>query len=296
MVSLVVLIGVATLVGTGVLGGHQFTGGVAGIQASQPAASRPAVAIATPGPTLPTATPSPTPSTDENGFTTAQLASLQQGAWTTIKALRTAAANGSVAAAKKLLGTTATGLTVSGLVRATFPKVDPSGISIARSAAGGGYIATVGSDSLTSIDGVHWTFDYAERPLAHFGSTAEHDLYWVEPHGQHDIDITVTSVTVHRSGVDVHLAWRYGPDPRWGDDGHFYAGDQLQIGSVTAAGVTLDGGPAATLEAAASATTVPVLGRLPTASRMSIEVVIANEQSGAAARAFTTISTTFSMR
>jgi hypothetical protein len=293
-VSLVALIGLATLVGSGFLGGHQFTGGVAGIQATQPPASVPAVAVATPTPVTPT--PVPTPGTDANGFTAAQLAALQQHAWTTVQQLRTDARNGNVFAAQKLLGKSARGLTVSGLVHATFPNVDPTAISIAKAATGTGYVGTIGSDQLTSRDGTHWTFDYGERPLERFGSTLEHDLFWREPRGQHDIEITITAVTVHRSGVDVRLAWRYGPDPRYGDDGHYYAGDQLQIGSITAAGVNLGGARAGALEATAAATTVTVAGQIPTVSRLSIVVEIVNEQSGAAARAFSTISTTFSVR
>ncbi|HEX5239465.1 MAG TPA: hypothetical protein VFW20_00535, partial [Candidatus Limnocylindrales bacterium] len=209
--------------------------------------------------------------------------------------LRADAANGLVSAAQRLLGDSAPGLRLSGLSRATFPTVDAAAISIVPGPAGTGYVATAGTDTLTSIDGTHWTFDYGERPLGHYGASAEHDLFWVEPRGQHDIDLTITSVTVHRSGVDVHLAWRYGPDPRWGDDGHFYAGDLLQVTSVTAGGTTLDGGTAATLDASGGTATGHLSGSLPTGYRLTILVTIVNEQGGAAVRAFTTIDSTFKL-
>ncbi|HEX5240756.1 MAG TPA: DnaJ domain-containing protein, partial [Candidatus Limnocylindrales bacterium] len=188
--SLVVLIAVATLFGTGILGGHTFTGGVAGIQATGPAASPPNGAQASPS----TPSPAPTPVASEPAIPPELLAKLQHSAWSTIGKLRADAANGLVSAAQRLLGDSAPGLRLSGLSRATFPTVDPSAISVEPAAGGTGYVATAGSDTLTSIDGTHWTFDYGERPLGHYGASAEHDLFWVEPRGQHDIDLTITSV------------------------------------------------------------------------------------------------------
>jgi hypothetical protein len=175
-------------------------------------------------PTQPSvASPSPL-ATPVVGIDPAQLADMQARASRTLQRLRTAAGIGDLATAKSLLGDSAPGLRVSGLMRATFPAVNASDIEISETEDG--WLAIVGVDTMTSGDGKRWTFDYGERPLAAYRGTSEHNLYFLSG-GRHDVYVTVDSVVVSRSFVRVRLEWRFGSA-----DAAAFSGYRLGVTSI----------------------------------------------------------------
>jgi hypothetical protein len=184
--------------------------------ASAAASARPSVPPSpTAGPEA-TASPAPSPTLDP-----ARLHELQLSAHATIATLAAAAEAGDVKAAQAVLGGSAPNLHASGLQRATFPTTAAEDILIAR--AGGQWVATAGTDRLVSSDGSNWTFDYADRPLAHYLGRPEHDLFWIEADGRHDLFLRVDSATLSRSGLAVDVAWRFGT----GDAAYFEAADMV---------------------------------------------------------------------
>jgi hypothetical protein len=209
--------------------------------ALRPASTPIAVASPTAPPPTPTAvpetqnpTPEPTVAITAPPATPAgpDIATLQQAAWNTIQALAAAAAAGDVETAQTMLGDTAPDLRVSGLKRAVFPDVEAAGISIDPS--GMPYTAIAGDDRLTSPDGVTWTFDYGDRPLAAYRMPPKvdpYDLYWIESDGKHHLFLRVATATVSKSGVTVDFAWHYAADRP--DDATYFRRGELLVSSVT---------------------------------------------------------------
>lgn len=201
-----------------------------GVATASPTASPPAATATTappsPSPTatvLPTTAPPTTPPVD--------IAALQQAASDTITALASAAAAGDVETAQTMLGDSAPSLRASGLRRATFPEVQPTDIVITASDTG--YLAAAGGDLLTSVDGVTWTFDYGDRPLAAYRSPSGepvHDLWWVESDGEHHLYIQTGVATVSRAGVTVKVEWTFAPSRP--DDATYFRRAELVISSV----------------------------------------------------------------
>jgi hypothetical protein len=179
----------------------------------------------TPEPTVAITAPPATPAGPD-------IATLQQAAWSTIHALAAAAAAGDVETAQTMLGDTAPDLRASGLKAAEFPDVQAAGISIDPS--GSPYTAIAGDDRLTSPDGVTWTFDYGDRPLAAYRMPPKvdpYDLYWIESDGKHHLFLRVATATVSKSGVTVDFAWHYAADRP--DDATYFRRASLLISSVT---------------------------------------------------------------
>jgi len=258
--------------------------------------SSPGSGVESPLPTVPPSqAPSQPPGTTPGGIDAALLPQLQQAVWQTIQALEAAAANGDLAGAKALLGSTAPHLQASGLSHASFPTVAATDIAVRPGTDGTGFVATAGRDTLTSIDGVHWTFAYGNRPLARFGRTVTHDVYWREPLGQHDIDLTLTSITVTRTQLIVGVSWTYGSDPTYGNDGPYFTNDQLAITTVTSGGidVLVAGVPFTTFDGSAGKATARLDAVVSPTASLTIEVTIINHGSAASLRAFTTIPVTF---
>lgn len=166
----------------------------------------------------------------------AELAAMQQAAWATIQALEAAAATGDVDAAQLMLGNSAPGLRASGLRRATFPQDIAAEISMQRE--GELYVALAGADRLTSVDGLTWTFDYGNRPLAAYkslGAEPVHDLWWGESDGEHHLFLQVTVATISRSGVTANVKWSF--DPSRPDDETYFRLAGLVISIVALDGV-----------------------------------------------------------
>ena len=169
----------------------------------------------------------------------AYVAAMQQSAWQTIESLRAAAETGDVEAAQAFLGDTAPGLRRSGLRRATFPAVDASAITIESS--DNLYVAIAGEDRLTSPDGVAWTFDYRDRPLAAYRSPtpdAVRDLWWQEADGMHHLFVAVPGATISTKGVAVEVRWTF--DPARPDDATYFSRAAVVITSATLDGVPTD--------------------------------------------------------
>ena len=165
---------------------------------------------------------------------------MQQAAWATIQALQAAAATGDVAAAQVILGSSAPGLRASGLRRATFPTIAADGISVQRE--GELYVALAGDGRLTSIDGITWTFDYGDRPLAAYkspGAEPVHDLWWGESDGEHHLFLQVTVATISRSGVTANVNWSF--DPSRPDDATYFRLAGIVISTVALDGVDYSG-------------------------------------------------------
>jgi hypothetical protein len=163
---------------------------------------------------------------------------MQQSAWQTIQLLRDAAATGDVAAAQSFLGDSAPGLRRSGIRQATFPEVDAAAIHIDFSDSI--YVALADHDRLTSADGVSWTLDYGERPLATYrspGGEPIHDLWWVEADGEHHLFVQVSGAMLSRRGLAVDVQWSF--DPARPDDATYFRRSTVVISSVT-----FDGTPA----------------------------------------------------
>jgi hypothetical protein len=190
-------------------------------------------------PPEPTAAPTVVPTTAPTpGATEAapEVAAMQNAAWATIEALKAAAASGDVAAAQPRLGGSAPGLRASGLRRATFPLVGAEDIGIQRE--GELYVALAGADRLTSADGLTWTFDYGDRPLAAYrspGAEPLHDLWWVESDGEHHLYLRVAVATISRSGVTADVRWSF--DPSRPDDATYFQNAGLVLSMVDLGGV-----------------------------------------------------------
>ena len=227
-VSALALVVVFVALGSALLNGGPRIAVVGGAT-DVPSASLPNLA-SVPAPSLPTATPVPSSTPPLAAIDPATLRGLRAAISRTLATLSSAAAQGAVATAQPLLGSSAPGLRSSGLLRATFPNPAPSDIEVEP--AGSGWIATVGGDTLTSADGTHWTFDYGDRPLAQFGSKTVHTLYFNAP-ASHAINVTMSLVVINRSGVTLGFTWTYGPDARYGNDGPYFAGAQLVVSSLT---------------------------------------------------------------
>ena len=235
LVGLAVVVGVATyLLAFGLPSADVADGG----QTAPPPAQTVAAGTASPQPE-PTAavtaepTAIPTPGATEPP---SDVATLQNAAWTTIEAVKAAAAARDVAAAQALLGDSAPGLRVSGLRQATFPLVGAEDIGIQRE--GELYVALAGDDRLTSTDGVTWTFDYGDRPLAAYrspGAEPVHDLWWEESDGEHHLFLRVAVATISRSGVTADVRWTF--DPSRPDDATYFQNAGLVISSVQLGGV-----------------------------------------------------------
>ncbi len=205
---------------------------------------RPTTPVAVASPTAPPATPTAVPATPiptlEPTVAATPLptefvvppAALRQAAWNTIQSLAAAAAAADVATAQTLLGDTAPGLRASGLKRAVFPTINQADISTQRE--GSLYVALAGNDRLTSPDGVTWTFDYGDRPLAAYrmpSGIPPVDLFWIESDGKHHLYLRVAVATVSKSGVTADFTWHYAADRP--DDATYFRRASLLITSVT---------------------------------------------------------------
>jgi hypothetical protein len=235
LVGLAAVVGVATYV---IAFGLPSTGVVDRSPPASPAA--PTVGTETGSPqaeptAAPTAEPSaiPTPGATE---TPPDIAAMQNAAWATIEALKAAAAARDVAAAQVVLGTSAPGLRASGLRQTTFPLVGAEDIGIQRE--GELYIALAGDDRLVSTDGLAWTFDYGDRPLAAYrspGAEPVHDLWWEESDGEHHLYLRVTVATISRSGVSADVRWSF--DPSRPDDATYFQNAGLVLSMADLGGV-----------------------------------------------------------
>jgi hypothetical protein len=277
------------MVGTYALATNLGFMGVAVVPTASPAGHTTPVAAPTSSSVPPTELPSsaptvepsapPPPSLAPSGDP-AEMAAMQQAAWETLEALRTAATTGDVAAAQPLLGDTAPGLRSSGLRRATFPELDATAITI--EVADAGYLATAGADRLTSTDGAAWTFDYANRPLAAYRSPSGepiHDLWWVESDGEHHLFVRVSVATLSRSGVSVDVHWSF--DPARPGDATYFRRATVVISSATLDGAAAEVAASAlpmdgltTLTATAMLTGVDVVGGVP--ARLAIGLTFTN--------------------
>lgn len=195
-------------------------------------------AVQTPSPVPPTIEPTiePTLPPPTQGVDTA---ALQQSAFNTLQALITAAEAGDVTTAQTYLGDTAPGLRASGLRRAIFPVMTAEQVSVAPD--GSGYTATL-SDGTTmrSIDGVSWTLDYGDRPLAAYRSAnnPEHDLWWTGSKGvKHHIFMRLPLATVSKTGVLATVKWSF--DPSLPNDATYFAGAEFKISALTFDGVDI---------------------------------------------------------
>lgn len=295
------LIVVATLIGASSLF-HPFTGGVAGIQAS--GGNGGAVSAA---PTLPAGGhasqgPATTPSPSQPQATTDPqlIASLQQNAASTIAKLEYDQAQGLVKPAQKLLGGTAPGLTAWGLSHATFPDVRAKDIVISGSA--GAWIGTIGpagtssADTLSSIDGVHWAFDYGARSLDRFGQTSKHTLYFLGGSGvKHEVQVRITSAIVTTTEIVLNVVWTYGPDGTYGNDGPYFDGTTLEIGDVTVDGVVITNtnGLVSPLGTGATSAKVRLLATITNPGSTAVDIQVVN---GGEIRGFTTIDAEVALR
>lgn len=207
-----------------------------------PTASPPAQTVAPPtasAPPEPSVAPSVEPTTVPTPGASpvpAELVAMQQSAWATIQSLQAAAATGDVAAAQVILGSGAPGLRASGLRRATFPTVAAGEIGVQRE--GELYVALAGDGRLTSVDGLTWTFDYGDRPLAAYkspGAEPVHDLWWGESDGEHHLFLQVTVATISRTGVTANVKWSF--DPSRPDDAAYFRLAGLVISTVALDGV-----------------------------------------------------------
>ena len=177
-------------------------------------------------PTVEPTAPAPTQGVDT--------AALQQSAFTTLQSLITAADAGDVTTAQTYLGGSAPGLRASGLKRAIFPVITVDQVSVTP--VGGGYTATLpDGTTMASPDGVTWTLDYGDRPLAFYrppGSPVDHDLWWMPKSVKHHIFIRVTSATVSKTGVLATAKWSF--DPSLPNDATtFFAAAEFQISGLT---------------------------------------------------------------
>ena len=201
-----------------------------------PSAPPAQTAVATPSPTPPTVEPTiePTLPPPSQGVDTA---ALQQSAFTTLQALVTAAEAGDVTTAQTYLGGTAPGLRASGLRRAIFPVMTVDQVIVAPN--GTGYTATL-TDGTTmgSLDGVTWTLDYGDRPLAAYRSATnpQHDLWWTGSKGvKHHIYLRVPIATVSKTGILATARWSF--DPSLPNDATYFQAADFKISGLTFDGV-----------------------------------------------------------
>lgn len=185
-------------------------------------------------PATPTSTPEPTvvPTEPQPTQVGPPVEQQQQTAWDVIQRLIAAAADGDVDTAQTLLGDAAPGLRASGLKRATFPDIEAANITTHRE--GELYVAQAENDRLTSPDGLTWTFDYGDRPLAAYAMAEgipPYDLYWIESDGKHHLYLRVAVATVSTKGVTVEFAWDYSASRP--DDATYFRRASLLITSVT---------------------------------------------------------------
>jgi hypothetical protein len=252
--------------------------GAGASQAAEPSAA------ATEVPSVaPSVAPSAPPASVAPSGVTADVAAMQQAAWQTLESLRTAAATGDVAAAQAFLGDTADGLRRSGLRRATFPQLDASAITIDSSDTL--YLAFAATDRLTSPDGVAWTFDYGDRPLAAYRSPSGepvHDLWWEETDGRHHLFVQVSVATLSRIGVRVDLRWSF--DPARPDDATYFRRSTVAVTTVT-----FDGTPVAITSSPLSmdgflglTATTPLVGVEGVPSRLGIGITFTNPRTATA--------------
>jgi hypothetical protein len=161
---------------------------------------------------------------------------MQGSAREVLVALRAAADARDVEAAQAHLGDSAPGLRASGLRRASFPDVAAEAIAISQE--GDLFVATAGTDRLTSADGTTWTFDYGDRPLAAYRPPAGepvHDLWWVESDGEHHLYLRVNLVTLSRTGMGARLSWSF--DPSRPDDATYFERLSMDVAFVNIDGV-----------------------------------------------------------
>jgi len=208
-------------------------------------------------------TPTPEPPTPTPGIDPALLGQLQRGAAEAIQALTDAAAAGDVATARALTGGTAPGLRRSGLAAATFPAVTASGVTVM--ADGDGWLAVVGGDTLRSTDGETWTFDYANRPLAVFDGTPDHDLFWLDP--RHDLFLRVVDATITRTEVVLTFEWSYDPA-----DASFFDTARMWLSSLTIGNRIVEVDPAIDLglDPAAGTGNLTITGEFRGASKIAL--------------------------
>lgn len=242
-------------------------------------------APATPNPTAePTVAPPTEPPPTEAG---PPLEQQQQSAWDVIQRLAAAAADGDVDTAQTLLGDSAPGLRASGLKRATFPDIQPSDISTAQE--GDLYVALAENDRLTSPDGLTWTFDYGDRPLAAYAMAEgipPYDLYWIESDGKHHLFLEVTVATVSTKGVSVEFAWDYAATRP--DDATYFRRASLLITSVAFddTPVTVDAASMPMRGLTTLTSTVAFTGAEPVPDVLAIGVSVSNPRTaGGAPRA-----------
>jgi DnaJ-like protein len=249
-----------------------------GVATASPSPSPAPAATPTAPPSSPSPEPTVLPTTAPPTTEPIDVAALQQAASDTIAALASAAAAGDVTTAQTMLGDSAPDLRASGLRRATFPEVVPTDIVVTQSDTG--YLAAAAGDLLTSVDGVAWTFDYGDRPLAAYRSPPGepvHDLWWVESDGEHHLYIQAGVATVSRSGVTVKLDWTFSPSRP--NDAFYFRRAKVVISSVALddtpteiSAVPLPMVDATTLTP--SATFTGVLRAVP--SELELEVTITN--------------------
>lgn len=232
-----------------------------------------------PAPSLPTSTPLPSASPAVAAIDPAKLLELRAGVSQTLATLRSAAATGAVSTAQALLGKSAPGLRASGLRRATFPNPAPADIAVEP--AGSGWTATVGSDTLASANGVDWTFDYGYRPLARFGPSSTHTLYFLAP-DRHEVLVVLKSVSISRFGVTLAFSWTYGPDARYGNDGPYFAGDQLVVSSLFLGGkpMPIASGVVAELGTSALTGSIVIFGDALRPASVSVDIAVIDPSAG----------------
>jgi curved DNA-binding protein CbpA len=219
----------------------------------------------TPAPTStpPMASPpsaSPTPAIDP-----ALALELQRGAAEALDELNAATAAGDLAAVRRLTGGTAPGVRRSGLAATSFPDSTTSEIVVA--ADGDGWLATVGDDTLRSVDGISWTFDYGDRPLAVFAGTPEHDLFWLEP--RHDLFLRVVDATVTRTEVRIRFEWNY-PDT----DAGFLDAARLWLSSLAIGNQAVDVGRDLDIGLAERAVTFAMAGQFRGSTTLSLVAAV----------------------
>jgi hypothetical protein len=273
-------------------------GGVAVVNRPTPA---PIIAVggetALPTVTVPTAAPTEPPPTEPPptappAIEPAQLRALQLSAAKTLRNLADFAATGNVAAVEPLLGDTAPGLQASGLRRAIFPAVAAAAILVERD--GAGFVATAGGERLTTTDGVSWTFDYGDRPLAAFGQAAERDLYWIEPNGRHDLFLRVTGATVSTSRVLVRFAWTYNTsrpqDP-------YYRDATIAITAITLGSqpYPLSTPPSGTIDPAVRSAVLALNAEVDVPSQIFVQVTITPRRGAGGSTTVRSVSTLFEL-
>jgi hypothetical protein len=250
--------------------------------AVNPTATPPAP-TAPPSPTVPVTIPptiAPTTAPSAPGPTDIPIAEFQKRAYDTVQALIAAAAVGDVATAQKYLGDSAPLLRASGLREATWPQLTgPGDLAIQRQ--GELYVAMNDIDRLTSTDGITWTFDYGDRPLAAFRSSGKdiHDLWWTEKDGEHHLYLRISVATLSKQSVYATLTWTF--DPARPDDATYFKRAAIDVTGVSfddQPPVLTAGQPVAIVGSTSVTTSVmlatPYTGALP--SKLVLEITVTN--------------------